>query len=367
MEADAGEDSWEERDVVTCFLRYGTEVLLLRRSDDVGTYRGAWGGVSGYAAGTPAEAARWEIDEEVGLLGAVEPVRSADPLVVADDSLGTRWRVHPFLFECASTDVEPNEEVAGYEWVQPPAMLERETVPALWDTYCAVAPTVETVRDDTAHGASYVSLRALEVLRDRAAAASQGDGGFEQVAETARRLRTVRPSMGVVATRIDRVMATADRDPESVRARATEACSRAVSADEKAAAAAAARIGERVLTLSRSGTVLAALRRASPQAIFVAESRPAREGVGVAEELAGDHDVSLFVDAAMGQVVATEEVDTVLFGADAVLSDGTVVNKVGSRLAALAAADAEIDCYAVCHLNCRRRRDLAQRLFDLFW
>lgn len=345
---DSGEDSWEERDVVTCFLRHGTEVLLLQRSDAVGTYPGSWGGVSGYAEGTPEEAARWEIDEEVGLLEAVEFVRSADPLVVADDSLGTRWLVHPFLFECASTDVEPNEEIAGYEWVQPPAMLERETVPALWETYCAVAPTVETVRDDTAHGASSVSLRSLEVLRDRAADATQRDGGFEQVAETARRLRAARPSMGVVATRIDRVMTTTDWDAESVLARATNACARAVSADGEAAAEAADRIGERVLTLSRSGTVLAAVRRANPEAIFVAESRPAREGVGVAEELATDHDVSLFVDAAIGHVVATEAVDTVLIGADAVLSDGTVVNKVGSRLAALAAADESIDCYAVC-------------------
>ena len=43
----------DERSVVTCFLRHGTEMLLVRRSDAVSSYRGRWGGVSGYAEGTP--------------------------------------------------------------------------------------------------------------------------------------------------------------------------------------------------------------------------------------------------------------------------------------------------------------------------
>ena len=74
-----------------------------------------------------------------------------------------------------------------------------------------------------------------------------------------------------------------------------------------------------------------------------------REGVGVAETLAADGlDVALCVDAAVAHVLETEDVDTVLLGADTVLADGTVINKVGTRPAALAAADAGADCYAVC-------------------
>lgn len=364
-----------DRRVVTCVLRHGTEVLLRRRSDAVGTYPGRWGFVSGDAEGSPAEQARREIAEEVGLLEDCRLVRSADPLTV-DDGLGVRWHVHPFLFECGSTAVVPNEEVADLEWVQPPAIRERETVPGLWETYRAVAPSVETVRSDDEHGSAHVSLRALEVLRDRAADVVASDtatpdasgdfdsgggydtgggdntsGGYDAVADCARDLRDARRSMGVIATRVDRVMATADRSPGSVLDRAVEACDRAVSADADAAANGVDAVGDRVLTLSRSGTVLATLRRADPDAVFVAESRPAREGVAVAEALADDGlDVSLCVDAAMAHVVERETVDTVLFGADAVLADGTVVNKVGSRLAALAAASAAgpVDCLVVC-------------------
>ncbi|QLD89365.1 NUDIX domain-containing protein [Natronomonas salina] len=341
----------DERAVVTCFLRHGPDVLLLRRSDAVGTYPGRWGGVSGFAEGTPDEAARWEIHEEVGLLGAADVVRSGEPLHVEDESRGVRWVVHPYLFDCATTDVEPNEEVAEYEWVQPPAILDRETVPRLWETYAAVAPTVETVRGDDDHGSAYVSLRALEVLRDRATETGSGDGDYAALAALARDLKAARPSMGVVANRVNRVLSEADATPESVLEAALDGCERAVRADGEAAANAAEVVGDRVLTLSRSGTVLDALRSADPEAVFVAESRPAKEGVGVARELAeadAPPDVSLCVDAAVGHVVAEEAVDTVLVGADSVLSDGAVVNKVGTRLAALAARESDVDCYAVC-------------------
>ncbi|QLD85619.1 NUDIX domain-containing protein [Natronomonas halophila] len=337
----------DERAVVTCFLRHGTEVLLVRRGESVGSYPGKWGGVSGFAEGTPHEAARWEIAEEVDLLTAVTQVRSADPIPVEDDDRGTRWLVHPYLFDCESTDVTLNEELVDYEWVQPPEILRRETVPKLWAAYAAVAPSVESVRADTDHGSAYISLRALEVLRDRAAvAAERGDGDYGSLA---RDLRDARPSMGAVVNRINRVMATAETTPESVLEAATEACQRAVNSDAEAAEAAMSVLGERVLTLSRSGTVLDALREATPEAVYVAESRPAREGVDAADELAdAGLDVTVFVDAAVAEVIRTEDVDTVLFGADTVLSDGTVVNKVGSHPAALAAETAGVDCYAVC-------------------
>ena len=346
------------RDLVTCVLRHGTDVLLVRRSDAVDSDRGRWAGVSGSAEGDPEVAARRVIDRTVGLLDTATLVRSADPLTVQDPHRSTERRVHPFLFDCESTDVEPNEGIAAHEWVQPPAILERDTIPALWPTYRAVAPSVDSVASDTDHGSAYVSLRALEVLRDEAAAAATDDRTAAEpdvatgVLEIAADLRRARPTMGVVRTRVDRVLADAEPAPAALRDRAAAACERAVAVDDEAAAAAADRVGDRVLTLSRSGTVLSALRRAAPAAVVVAESRPAREGVGVAETLAADGlDVALCVDAAVAHVVDAERIETVLVGADTVLADGTVINKVGTRPAALAAADAGADCYAVCARN----------------
>ena len=329
--------------VVTCFLRHRTHVLLGRRSDAVGTYAGRWAGISGYVEGDPADAetdARREIREEIGRTDATL-VRTGDPLDVDD---GDRtWTVHPFLFEVADRTVEPNEEIAAHEWVSPPAIRERSTVPGLWDAYAAVAPTVETVRGDETHGSAWISVRALEALRDRAATADS----MASVVAVARELRDARPSMAAVANRVNRVLATAERTPEAVRERAEGAAIDALDADDAAAALAAERCGASVVTLSRSGTVLAALRAAEPS-VLIGESRPAREGVDVASELAGAGvEVTLTTDAALAGELADSAPTAVLVGADAVLADGSVVNKVGTRGLALSAVREDVPVYVV--------------------
>ena len=42
------------------------------------------------------------------------------------------------------------------------------------------------------------------------------------------------------------------------------------------------------------------------------------------------------------------EADVALVGADSVLADGSIVNKIGTNLLALAAGDAGVPCYVVC-------------------
>lgn len=326
--------------VVTCFLRYDGRVLLVRRSDAVGTYAGRWGGVSGYVEGRPTDAlddARREIREETGLEASF--VRAGDPLDVDDG--GRSWTVHPFLFAAADRDVRPNEELAEWEWVHAPVMRERATVPALWTAYERVAPTVAAVAEDREHGSTWLSLRALEVLRDRGAVAD----GWEQVATTARALRDARPAMVAVENRVNGAMDAADRTPEAVEAAAAGRLDDAAGADRAAAANAAELLDGPVATLSRSGTALAALRAAGVS-VVVGESRPGREGVATAEALAdGERTVTLVTDAALPGAfaagTAVPDAAGALVGADAVLPDGAVTNKTGSRPLALAADAAD--------------------------
>ncbi|MFB6079890.1 MAG: NUDIX domain-containing protein [Haloferacaceae archaeon] len=326
--------------VVTCFLDHDGRVLVTRRSDAVGTYRGRWAGVSGYVEGDPADAladARREIDEETGLDATL--VRAGDPLRIEDGDRG--WTVHPFLFEAGDRDVRPNEELADWEWIHAPAMCDRETVPGLWAAYRRVSPTVETVRADREHGSTWLSLRALEALRDGATVADD----WEAVAETARGLRDARPAMAVVANRVNRAMAGTERTAAAVRRAAAATLDDAASADREAATRAADLLDGPAATLSRSGTALAALRTAGVP-VVVGESRPGREGVATAEALAeGGTDVTLVPDAALpgafADGTAVPDAESALIGADAVLPDGAVVNKTGSRPLALAAAAAD--------------------------
>ncbi|MFH5797510.1 NUDIX domain-containing protein [Haladaptatus sp. CMAA 1911] len=338
-----------ETHVVTCFLRNRGEVLLLRRSEEVGSYSGKWGGVAGHAEGDPDALAREEIEEETGLLSSCTFVRAGDPFDVDDDSLDKRWVVHPYLFDCSSRDATTDWETTETAWVPPTELLRRETVPDLWTSYDRVAPTVESVAEDTEHGSAYISVRALEVLRDRAGLCAVHGGDWDELPHLAANLLDARPSMAALTNRVNRTMSDATDDgrtPAAVERAAIDGIERASRVDEEATGTAREQVAdETVLTLSRSGTVLDALRAADR--VFVAESRPAREGVGVAESLADGTDVTLHTDAAIAHVLATEDVDRLVVGADSVLPNGDVVNKTGTRVAAMAARNEDVPVFVV--------------------
>ena len=340
--------------VVTAFARHDGNVLLCQRSEHVGTYTGQWGGISGYAEGDPDEQVFVELQEEAGFdRDAVDVVRAGATVDVHDDDLGTHWVVHPYLMDVDDRDVTLSEEHEVAEWVHATEILRRDCVPKLWTAYERVKPSVRSITADDEHGAAALSVRALEVLRDRAGVLRAEDAAdaaaFEEVADLARRLRRARPSMAVLENRVNRAMATADRTAASLETAAMDGINRAVRVDVEAGERAAAVVGDRtVLTLSRSGTVRRALAEATPTEVFVAESRPGREGVDVAEGLLADAPTTLHTDAAIGHVLATEAVDCVLVGADAVLADGRVVNKTGTRLAAVAAAHEDVPFFVAC-------------------
>lgn len=287
--------------------------------------------------GEPAAALRTLLD---GLaVGSPEVERQGEPIATADGE------VVPFLVAADDRDVAAGEACADPTWA-PPSVLSPE--PEAWRAYVAVAPTVETVAGDTERGSTAIALDGLWALRDAATVADSDDTGLAPVAAVARRLLAARPSMAALANRVNRAMAEADTSAAVERA-ATEGIVRAYDADEAAAALAAETVGDgRVLTLSRSGTVRAALLAGRP-AVDVLASRPGGEGLAVAAELTdAGLAVSSYPDAAVYDRLASGEVDAVLVGADSVGPDGSLVNKVGTRAAALAAERAGVPCYAAC-------------------
>jgi translation initiation factor 2B subunit (eIF-2B alpha/beta/delta family) len=207
---------------------------------------------------------------------------------------------------------------------------------------------------------TWFSCRALDLLRDGARLAAAGldppdaerpGNDWDPLAALARDLRTIRPSMAVLTNRVNRAMHTAadEGSPAAIERAAADGIDRAVAADREAATLAAERLPDSIGTLSRSGTVTAALREAAPEAVLIAESRPGIEGVHVAEALAEALDgpsVTLTSDAAFPALLAERDVGALLVGADRILPDGDVLNKVGTRAAALAAPES-CDCIVV--------------------
>jgi 8-oxo-dGTP diphosphatase len=134
--------------VVTAFLlrwdRGQDEILLVRRSQRVRTYRGAWAGVSGYLEPgvTPLDQLYTEMSEEVSLpRDAVQLLRAGEPLAVQDDAQGQSWVVHPFLFALADPDrIRTDWEATEHRWVTPQEVSAQPTVPMLAEALARVYP-----------------------------------------------------------------------------------------------------------------------------------------------------------------------------------------------------------------------------------
>ncbi|MBS7644229.1 S-methyl-5-thioribose-1-phosphate isomerase [Candidatus Bathyarchaeota archaeon] len=103
--------------------------------------------------------------------------------------------------------------------------------------------------------------------------------------------------------------------------------------------------GDLILTHSLSSTTLEIFKRARMAgkafSVIVTESRPGLEGHITASELSKfDIPVTLIIDSAAGYML--KGVNAVIVGADSVLADGSIINKVGTYLVALAAKDQSV-------------------------
>jgi 8-oxo-dGTP pyrophosphatase MutT (NUDIX family) len=123
--------------VVTCLLEHDGKILLLKRSNLVGTYRGLWGGVAGYVEELedPYVTALKEISEEAGVsLDALTLIKKGDPVEISDTYEGRRyeWIVYPFLFHVEDKGlIHIDWEHEEYRWVYPSELKKFDTVPGL--------------------------------------------------------------------------------------------------------------------------------------------------------------------------------------------------------------------------------------------
>jgi 8-oxo-dGTP diphosphatase len=129
-----------EREVVTSFLEDPVgRVLIVRRSDRVGTFRGRWSAISGYLEGDePIDRARIEVLEETGIPGGeLREPRRGEPLLAREDRI--IFRVHPFRFRVERPTVKLDWENLEFRWVRPDELRAFETVPKLLEAWCATS------------------------------------------------------------------------------------------------------------------------------------------------------------------------------------------------------------------------------------
>jgi 8-oxo-dGTP diphosphatase len=135
-----GHDPLQQREVVTAFLRHRGKVLIVRRSEKVGSYRGRWSGISGYLeAPTPLVQALREVREETGLNeDALRLISAATPLEIPAPELNIGWVVYPFLFEIDDPErIRLDWENTELRWVTLAELRDYPTVPALTEALAA--------------------------------------------------------------------------------------------------------------------------------------------------------------------------------------------------------------------------------------
>jgi 8-oxo-dGTP diphosphatase len=134
--------SSQVKHVVTCFLLQNSRILLLKRSQQVGTFKGRWAAVSGYIESDSACQSLVEIEEETGFSPAdVALLKKGLPIEVSDTQNGVRWIIHPYLYEVIThKPVRIDWEHIEFRWIAPQQLGGFETVPGLVEALSGVLP-----------------------------------------------------------------------------------------------------------------------------------------------------------------------------------------------------------------------------------
>ncbi|MCD6171490.1 MAG: NUDIX domain-containing protein [Thermoplasmata archaeon] len=128
------------KDVVTSILKNEGKILILKRSNKVGSFQGKWAGISGYVEkhdSSPLERAIIEIREETGLSeNEIRFIKAAKPIEIRDGEV--IWRVHAFLFEARKKEIKIDWEHSEYKWIELDEIKNYDVIPSLNDVIHAL-------------------------------------------------------------------------------------------------------------------------------------------------------------------------------------------------------------------------------------
>jgi ribose 1,5-bisphosphate isomerase len=223
-----------------------------------------------------------------------------------------------------------------------------------------VATTVEELRNDRAHGASWMARRAVETLLDtsRDEQVGSSDELIERLVTSARQLAESRPGVGAIAGATGRVLAAASAhrhlELDEFRRLIGEEAEGILEGRRRAGASIAIQLHDRlkdavVLTHSASATVREALVHTSPARAICTVSEPIGEGRAFAEELRGEGLTVDLIDD-VDAPAALAEATVFFLGADTVFRDGTLCNKVGTTAIAEAAHARNVPTVVACEI-----------------
>ncbi len=124
-----------------------------------------------------------------------------------------------------------------------------------------------------------------------------------------------------------------------------------------------------------SETIIRAYEMGKNIQAICTETRPRYQGRKTAKELlSAGIPTTMVVDSAMRWAIRQMRIDVILAGCDAITSEGTIINKIGTRLLALAAKESDIPFYILSSLlkfdsdtSIGKRTTIEMRSADEVW
>ena len=121
--------------IVTSFIKFNNQILILKRSEKVRSMKGLWSGVSGIIENNenPIDRAKIEIYEEVGIKEKeIKLVKKLEKMKISSQQYKNHeWEIFPFLFETKNGNIALNWENSQFKWILPKELKNYQTVPSL--------------------------------------------------------------------------------------------------------------------------------------------------------------------------------------------------------------------------------------------
>jgi ribose 1,5-bisphosphate isomerase len=208
---------------------------------------------------------------------------------------------------------------------------------------------IKKLKIQSAHGIARAGLECLKIAIASSKAADR-KGFIEEISDYAQKIKTARPTeieLGSIMNLVlFKISENESEDVHTLKEFAMRACDRQIAEIEVAMqrlienGAKQVHDGDSILTHCHSRTVVGILREARKQGrdftVFVTETRPLRQGLITAKELLESRIKIVYgVDSDMGFLM--KKCTKVLVGCDAILPDGSIVNKIGTLPMAIVA------------------------------
>jgi len=121
--------------VISVFVKYGDEILLLKRSETVRHYKSFWNVVGGYLDEIRPMRLKVleEVEEELNITESqIASIKFGEPFEFKDKKINKTWFVHPVLVVLKEkVNIKLDWEHIEYKWIKIDQLSKYKTIPNL--------------------------------------------------------------------------------------------------------------------------------------------------------------------------------------------------------------------------------------------